>query len=90
MWLLPWGRGAYGGAGSSSARLVESGVWPWPSTAGSALEPVSSALLACDLVVAFCYLNALQLKSVRYFYGVGLCGCCVVKNLKTCGHCFGT
>lgn len=48
------------------------------------------ALLACDLVVAFCYLNALQLKSVRYFYGVGLCGCCVVKNLKTCGHCFRT
>ena len=62
---------------SSSARLVGCGVWPWPSTARSMLEPVSSAqtscvpvfwnraLLTCDLVVAFCYLNTLQLKSVK-------------------------
>lgn len=40
------------------------------------------AVLVCDVVVAFCYLNALQLKSIRCFYGVGLCGCCVVEIKK--------
>ena len=102
VWLLPRGRGGCGGAGSSSARLVEAGACLGRRLQGAHRSqqvqhsprcvPVfwCRALLVCDLVVAFCYLNALQLKSVRYFYGVGLCGGRVVKNLKTCGHCFRT
>lgn len=43
--------------------------------------PNDLVLLVCDLVLAFCYMNALLLKSVRYFYGMGL-SCCVVKISK--------
>lgn len=43
--------------------------------------PNDLGLLICDLVLAFCYMNALLLKSVRCFYGMGLC-CYIVKISK--------